>query len=137
MEFEHEDEKIGGGIITLSVLHFIASALVILGAVILIGVSGDSEFQKQLASLNVDSSALSTGTIIFEDIILRILLIVSLILILKKNKIGVYGYYLFVIASILSTIIFNGFDILSIIISLIFPILMGIFISKKKSLFGF
>ena len=137
MEFEHEDEKIGGGIITLSVLHFIASALVILGAVILIGVSGDSEFQKQLASLNVDSSALSTGTIIFEDIILRILLIVSLILILKKNKIGVYGYYLFVIASILSTIIFSGFDILSIIISLIFPILMGIFISKKKSLFGF
>lgn len=137
MEFEHEDEKIGGGIITLSVLHFITSALVILGAIILIVVSGDSEFKKQLASLNVDSSALSTGTIIFEDILLRILLIVSLILILKKNKIGVYGYYLFVIASILSTIILSGFNISSIIISLIFPILMGIFISKKKSLFGF
>ena len=101
MEFEHEDEKIGGGIITLAVLHFITSAFAILGAIILIGVSGDSEFQKQLASLNVDSSSLSTGAIVFQSIILRIVLIVSLILILKKNKIGVYmnTYFIFWITS--------------------------------------
>lgn len=136
MEFEHEDEKIGGGIITLAVLHFITSAFALLGAIASLGISGNDEFQKQLTSLNVDYSTLSTGNIVFQSIILRILLVVSLILILNKNKIGIYGYYLFVIASILSTIIFNGFNILSIIISLIFPILIGIFISKKKGLFG-
>ena len=116
MEFEHEDEKIGGGIITLAVLHFITSAFALLGAIASLGISGNDEFQKLLTSLNVDYSTLSTGNIVFQSIILRILLVVSLILILNKNKIGIYGYYLFVIASILSTIIFNGFNILSIII---------------------
>lgn len=137
MEFEQENKKIGAGIITLSVLHFITSALTILGGIILLGVSVNDDLQKELTSLNVDLSTLNTGNIVFQCIILRIILVVSLILILNKNKIGIYGYYLFVIASIISKIVFNGFNISSIIMSLIFPILMGIFISKKKDLFGF
>ena len=137
MEFEQENKKIGAGIITLSVLHFITSALTILGCIILLGVSVNDDLQKELTSLNVDLSTLNTGNIVFQCIILRIILVVSLILILNKNKIGIYGYYLFVIASIISKIVFNGFNISSIIMSLIFPILMGIFISKKKDLFGF
>ena len=134
MEFDYDDQKLGAGIITLSVLHFIASALVIFSGIVLLCAGQISEVQKELAGLN---SEISTGLIVFQFIILRIILIISLILLLKKNKIGVYGYYLFILITIISGIVSSGFNILNIAISLIFPILMGIFISKKKSLFGF
>ena len=134
MEYDDEENRLGGGIITLSVLHFIMSFLSIVGAIVLLTAGSSSEFQEALGSLAAD---LSTGTIIFEDIILRIVLIISLILILRKNKIGVYGYFLFAIVSLIFTIVTSGFHIASIIVSLIFPILMAIFIAKKKAVFGF
>ena len=134
MEFDYEDEKLGAGIITLSVLHFITSALMIFSGIVLLSVGQISAIQEQLAELNTE---VNTGLIVFQFIILRLILIISLILLLKKNKIGVFGYYLFALITIISSIVSNGFNIINIATSLIFPILMGIFISKKKDLFGF
>ena len=134
MEYDNSEERLGSGIITLSVLHFIMSFLSFVGAIIILIASSSIDFKNQLSSINVN---LNTTTIIFQNIILRIILVVSLILILRKNKFGIYGYFLFAIASIISTIVTSGFNILSIILSLVFPILMGIFMFKKKNLFGF
>lgn len=133
MEYDYDNEKIGGGIITISVLHFITSFFCILGGIILCTAGSSSEIKEQLEALDI---SISTGNVIFSDIILRIFLIIALILILKKNKLGVYGYYIFVVVSIISTIVSSGFNLFSLLMSLLFPILMGIFIYKKRTLFN-
>ena len=70
------------------------------------------------------------------SLILSILLVVSLILLLQKKAIGVYGYFVIELVSIVVSIIFNGFSLLSLIMSLIFPIIMLCLVKGKTEVFG-
>lgn len=125
-----KQEKIGAGIITLSVIQIIFYAFGILGCLMFFmppvqEIMG--EFYAQ--------TGLTTTTVII-NLIFTILLLASVILILMKKSIGVYLYFLITAASIIYTIIMTGFNITNLISSLIFPILMAYFIYKKKTLFG-
>ncbi|MDZ4992727.1 hypothetical protein GNF80_07015 [Clostridium perfringens] len=125
-----KQEKIGAGIITLSVIQIIFYAFGILGCLMFFMPSVQEimgEFYAQ--------TGLTTTTVII-NLIFTILLLAGVILILMKKSIGVYLYFLITAASIIYTIIMTGFSITNLISSLIFPILMAYFIYKKKTLFG-
>ncbi|MBD7911941.1 MULTISPECIES: hypothetical protein [Clostridium] len=124
MEYNNEDEKLGGGIITICVLHFIGLALTLLTLV------GSFLMKDQLAQLGA-----TTSTFVISAII-SITLSVGCILILNKTKIGIILYYIAAIANLINTILY-GFSITSIISVLFLPTLMGIFLNQKKELFGF
>ena len=75
-----------------------------------------------------------TSTLIIS-LIITITVILSVILILMKKELGIYIYFIAEVANIAFTIVSNGFTpwILG---SFVIPVLMGIFIWKKKEIFS-
>lgn len=126
------ENKLGGGIITISVLTLIGFALSLIGYLMIFAL-GDT-LSKTYMSMGITPPEPSTLVI---SLILSILIGISTILILMKKSIGVYGYFISEVLSIISSIIFNGFHMINILLSLILPVLMFIFIYQKKSIFGF
>jgi hypothetical protein len=127
----NEQQKLGAGIITVSIIHFIGSALSILTSVLFI-VFGDvikEEAEKLGQTLELSQSQMIIG------LVLTVLLVIGVILILLKKTIGVYIYFAIVAINIIYSLVSSGFS-LSIITSMILPVLMGVFISQKKELFG-
>lgn len=129
MEMDNEN-KLGGGIITISVLTFIGRFLAIIGSIMLLGFK--DSFEETYKSLEIE---IPSDKMELTILILSIILIVSTILILMKNKIGVFGYFIVQAISIIISIASSGFSISSLIIDLLFPVLMAIFIYKKKHLY--
>lgn len=124
MDYNYQDEKIGGGIITICVLHFIGLGL---NSLSLLG----SFFMKDLlAQYGVNQS---TYILIA---ITSVIISIGAIFILRKSKIGIAIYYVGIIISFSHGIFLSGFQISS-LIGLVLPILMGIFLNSKKELFGF
>ena len=129
------NEKLGGGIITLCILTLIGFAISLLGYVAML--FGRDALMDFYNSMGIDATALIPDTsILIVELIVSIAIGVSAILILMKKSVGVYAYFVAEIIAIIESIVFNGFSIGSLILSLIFPILMAIFISKKKEIFG-
>ena len=84
----------------------------------------------------MDTSIIPTTGQTIVGLILSILIFyINNIYSYEKKSIGVYGYFIFEIISIIANIIFSGFSILNIASGLIFPIIMAIFISKEKKYF--
>lgn len=129
------NEKLGGGIITLCILTLIGFAISLLGYTAML--FGRDALIDLYNSMGIDATALIPDTsILIVELIVSIAIGVSAILILMKKSVGVYAYFVAEIIAIIESIVFNGFSIGSLILSLIFPILMAIFISKKKEIFG-
>lgn len=129
------NEKLGGGIITLCILTLIGFAISLLGYTAML--FGRDALIDLYNSMGIDATALIPVTsILIVELIVSIAIGVSAILILMKKSVGVYAYFVAEIIAIIESIVFNGFSIGSLILSLIFPILMAIFISKKKEIFG-
>ena len=128
------EQKLGGGIITISVLTLIGFAFNLIGYLIML-IMGDS-LNEMYSSMGLGNIMPSTSTLVIS-LILSIIIGVSTILILMKKSIGVYGYFIGEVLSIISSIIFTGFSLFGVIISLILPVLMFIFIYKRKTVFGF
>lgn len=125
--YENEKRnKLGGGIITLTVIQFVTNGFAIIGFLMMI--FGDEVYK----SLGVPVPPASSLII---DIAFALLTIISLVLVLLKNKIGIYLYFTLIVLSIISTNIFYGFSILNILLSLILPVLTAIFLYKKKYLY--
>ncbi|WP_194191503.1 hypothetical protein [Clostridium chrysemydis] len=125
--YENEKRnKLGGGIITLAVIQFVTNGFGIIG--LLMMMFGD-EFYKSLGITVPPASSL------IIDLVFVIITIIGLVLILLKNKIGIYIYFTIIVLSIVSTTIFYGFSITNILLSLILPVLTAIFIYKKKYLY--
>lgn len=131
---ENNNEKLGGGIITISVLTIIGFVFSLISYIMML-TSKDS-IVESYKSLGMDTSTIPTTGQTIVSLILSILIFISIIFILMKKSIGVYGYFIFEIISIIATIIFSGFSILNIASGLVFPIIMAIFISKKRNIFG-
>ncbi|MEK6264435.1 MAG: hypothetical protein N2B06_06655 [Clostridium sp.] len=68
-------------------------------------------------------------------LVFSIIFIISIILILIKKELGVYIYFTASVATIVYSIVSNGFKLIM-LTSLIMPVLMAIFIWKKKEVFG-
>lgn len=128
------EQKLGGGIITISVLTLIGFAFNLIGYLTML-IMGDS-LNEMYSSMGLGNIIPSTSTLVVS-LILSIIIGVSTILILMKKSIGVYGYFIGEVLSIISSIIFTGFSLFGLIISLILPVLMFIFIYKRKTVFGF
>ena len=129
MENEKQN-KLGAGIITISAIELVFSALLILGLILFLIPSF-----LELAGLSLDQMGISRITI-FIRLVATVLNILGIILILRKKAIGLYIYLLITAANIIYSIIMNGFMISSLIGSLILPVLMTFFVYRKKELFG-
>lgn len=126
-----ENRKLGAGIIIIAILIILGSVLGIVGD---LGIMFFGDLVVETYDGEVIQSTVSNSQFII-DIILKIIFIISAILIFMKKSLGVYSYFVLVIISIIASIIFNGFSI-AIISSLILPVLMIIFVARKREVFG-
>lgn len=126
-----QSQKLGAGIIIISVIQFISVLLSILGAILLL--SSKNVIINTLRANGQNINILS-NTQITINIIFQLMIAISIILILVKKSIGIYSYFTVVAINIIYSVISTSFQ-WTIVFSLIFPILMAIFINKKKELF--
>lgn len=131
---ETNNQKLGGGIMTICILTLIGFVFTLFSSITML--TGRDKIIESYKTLGLDTSLIPSAGQTIIGLILSILIALSVILILMKKSIGIYGYFIVEIISIIASIIFSGFSILNIILSLIFPILMAIFISKRKFVFG-
>jgi hypothetical protein len=122
-----QPQKLGAGIIAISVIYFITAILGTFGSIILL--TQKDTLIKQGVPLTLSTSQIIIG------LILQLILVIAIILILFKKSIGVYSYFTITIISIINSIIDSGFQ-WTIILSLILPLLMAFFINKKRKLFN-
>lgn len=122
-----QSQKLGAGIIIISILYFIIAILSTFGTIILL--TQKDALIKQGIPLTLSNSQITIS------LIFQLILVIAIILILFKKSIGVYSYFTITLISIINTIMDNGFQ-WTIILSLILPVLMAIFINKKRKLFN-
>lgn len=129
-----KQNKLGAGIIAISIIQIIFSAFGLLGSILLLMPS----FQENMAAISgvsLNQMGFNNVTIII-GLVAIILDLLGIILILRKKAIGLYIYLLVTAANIIYSIVINGISIFSLIGSLILPLLMTFFVYKKKELFG-
>lgn len=130
-----EEKNLGGGIITCSIIYIVFLVLGILGNIfVLISRGFIEESLKQ--SGQSDLMAAISPVVISISLVICVLLIVSLSLLLFKKKIGVYATFSLVAINLIVNLIVNGFGF-TIILGLILPGLLGYFVYKKRSIYGF
>jgi hypothetical protein len=129
--------KVGAWIKTLCILQLISYVFS------LTSIKNFSKIDELNAANNEVNKALNGALQVPEitklsltiGLVLAIIFIISIILILMKKELGVYIYFTASVASIVYSIASNGFKLIM-LIALIMPVLMGIFIWKKKEVFG-
>ena len=133
---ETNNEKLGGGIMTLCILTLVGFVFSLFSYITMLTESGRNSITETYNKLGLDTALIPTMSETIVSLVISILIAVSVILILMKKSIGVYGYFVVTIISIISTILFSGFSLLNLASGLLFPVLMAIFISKKRAVFG-
>ena len=130
-----ENKKLGGGIITISVIY-----LVTLGFGLLTSI-GSFAMLDEINSTAAQFGLPETTTVdLIISIVLNSLLLAGVILILCKKKFGVYTFFTVIIVNIIHSLIMNGFNVANLIgtlVGLILPGLLAFFVYKKKDIFGF
>ena len=133
------EQKLGAGILTISIILLIGTVIGIFGVIIGLTV-GDSINAIALESGQIDESMLlSSGDYVFS-LITTLISGISVVLILMKNKYGIYGYFtIFILSNVYSLIMYGiaGIQPVSVILSVALAALYGFFIYKKRVLFGF
>jgi len=128
MEYENENEnKVGAGILTICILHFIGA---------LIGIASFF-LTKSAITPEITAQTGVTSTSLVVSLIVTTVYAIACILLLLKQKIGIFLYYIVALTNLITTFAFIGFSFLTLGLSLILPILMAIFILKKKEVYGF
>lgn len=133
-----KEKKLGAGIITISVLILIGSAFGILGTIINLAM-GDSVNELLMQTGQYDASMLPTTTDYIISLVSSILCVIFVILILLKNKIGVFGYFALSILSRVYSLIVAEITLIvlgGLVLGLAFLALYGFFIYKKRDLYG-
>ena len=130
-----ENKKLGGGILTISIIYLVLLGLGLIGSIIsLVTLDEINSLMSQMGGVEL------TSTELIVSIILTLILLVGIILILLKKQIGVYSFFTVEIINIIYSLIMNGLSIsilISTLVGLILPGLLAYFIYKKKELFGF
>lgn len=119
-----QEQKIGAGIKTISIISLVFEGLLLLSSIFGLVVKDSVNSALKKAGTNTTVSA---STYI-------IAIIISVILILLKNTIGVIAYFAIYICSTIYSIVQAGFKP-SVLVEFIVPILMAIFIYQKRSIF--
>lgn len=128
-----ETKKVGAGIITMSVLYLFGQGFMIIVSLFII-FSKDSiiSYYESIGLGNV-----ATGINIAEmsiTLAISVIIAISVILLLFKKPIGAYMFIGIEILSFIYKAISSGVNIFSFIM-LIFPVLMILFIYKKKDIY--
>lgn len=130
MEIVENNQKLGAGIITMSVLYLIGQAFTMLS--VLINIVMKDEIARMLAEAGTISEI--TTAQLGVTLVISLILTVSIILILFKKYIGAYIFIGIEVLSLLFSIITGAFTLFS-IIGLVFPGLMIFFLYKKKEIY--
>ncbi|MDP4143312.1 MAG: hypothetical protein Q8936_02340 [Bacillota bacterium] len=128
----NNQQKVGAGILVVSILQIVFLAFGALGLLAAAALKDTINSQLAASGQNI---TITTNELIISFAIM-VLLLIGVILILAKKSIGVYIYFACVIANIVYSIVLNGFKFTT-IFGLILPILMAVFIAQKKELYGF
>ena len=123
MEIVENNQKLGAGIITMSVLYLIGQAFTMLS--VLINIVMKDEIARMLAEAGTISEI--TTAKLGVTLVISLILTVSIILILFKKYIGAYIFIGIEVLSLLFSIITRAFTLFS-IIGLVFPGLMIFFL---------
>ncbi|WP_297713486.1 hypothetical protein [Clostridium sp.] len=130
-----ENKKLGGGILTISIIYLVFLAFGLIGSIISLSTLDEiNSLISQMGGVQL------TSTELIVSIILTLILLVGIILILLKKQIGIYTFFTVEIINIIYSLIMNGLSIsilISTLVGLILPGLLAYFIYKKKELFGF
>ncbi|VYT88241.1 hypothetical protein [Clostridium tertium] len=130
MEAVENNQKVGAGIITMSVLYLLGQVFTIFG--LIINLVAKDEISSILAESGVGVQVTTMQIVIALAISLIITL--AVILILFKKPIGAYIFIGIEILSFIYSIISGGFTVFS-LVALIFPGLMIFFLYKKKEIY--
>jgi hypothetical protein len=122
--------KVGASIKTMSIIQLVVSGFGIIGFII-------SIFTKDKTNALLKGSGVPeiTTSVLIIGLVFSIILGISVILILMKKELGIYIYFIAVVAQIVYGIVSTGFKPLS-LVGLVMPVLMGIFIWKKKEIYS-
>jgi len=121
----NRQHKVGAIILTLSIIQLVFSGFAIIGYLA-------TFFMKdQIEAAGVP--AISTTTLIISMVI-TLLVTLGIILILWRKQLGIYVYFIAQVSILVNSLVNNGFKS-SMLISLIIPVLIGIFIWQKKEVF--
>lgn len=132
-------EKLGAGVVTISILILITAILSSTGSVISLTM-GDDINNILVESGQIDTSLLPTTTDYIISLVTSVLTGIFATLILFKNRIGVFGYFTVAILNNVYSLILNGITVtslISLVLGLSFLALYGFFIYKKRSVYGF
>jgi len=97
--------KVGAGILTVSIIQLVFSGFALIGFIMTIFMTDVAK--AQLKTMGVPETPTSTLII---SLILTIILTIGVILILMKKELGIYVYFIGVVAQIVYSIVSNGFN---------------------------
>ena len=118
--------KLGTGILTLAIIQLIFSGIGLIGLVMTL--------LMVYAPKTYGVTTIPTFTVIVT-LVSTLITTLGIILILMKKKLGIYIYFIAEVANVVYSVIINGFKPV-ILVSLIIPVLMGIFILTRKEIFA-
>lgn len=124
------ENKLGGGIIVVSILILISSVFSSFSSISIL--MNRSLYKKTYKELGM---TLPSNTMYIIYLVLSVVIILSAILILLKKSLGIYGYFTAIIINIIANIVASGFNILM-LANLIIPIIYLALIMSKKQVFG-
>jgi len=122
----NQQQKVGAVILTLSIIQLVFSGLSVIGYLI------SFLMKDQIKAAGVPE--ISTTTLIISMVI-TLIVTLGIILILMRKQLGIYIYFIAQVSNIVYSLVSNGFQS-SVLLSLIIPVLMGIFIWQKKEVFN-
>ncbi|AYE34120.1 hypothetical protein [Clostridium septicum] len=130
-----KNNKVGAGILTVAIIQFVLSGFGIL--FLGLGLLFKDAINAQLKSMGNDPIPDGGQISIIISFIFMVLAIIGLILILRKKAIGIYLYFAVQVLDKIFGAITQGVNIIGLIVGLILPVLMAIFVYKKRALYGF
>lgn len=130
-----KNNKVGAGILTVAIIQFVLSGFGIL--FLGLGLLFKDAINAQLKSMGNHPIPDGGQISIIISFIFMVLAIIGLILILRKKAIGIYLYFAVQVLDKIFGAITQGVNIIGLIVGLILPVLMAIFVYKKRALYGF
>lgn len=121
--------KVGSGILTVSIIQLVFSGFGLIA--LLANLFMNDTTKSQLKTMGIPETPTST---IIIGLAFVIIIALGTILILMKKELGIYIYFIAEVGNIVYSVVMNGFKPI-LLLSLIIPVLMGIFILNKKEVF--
>ena len=126
-----QEQNVGAWILAIANIHLVVNAIAAVALLVAFNIQDTlNEGTEDIAAIEITTSDLIIGMIVIAIITLAI------ILILMRKKIGIYIYFTAQVFNTVDVIVAYGFSSID-PISLILPVLMAIFIWKKREVFGF